>query len=284
LAESGFVKSWIEKSPYSAALGVVLEEIGDGNARLRLPFNDDNTNPGQVLHGGVAASLAAIGGQTVTRATLGAESGPWHTATVQINYLAAAQAQDVVAHATLLRRGKELCFVETDVATDDGKPIAHATAAVRARFGAEPAELASSVGDHGRSDPGPMGPQLGKIPFMGCRGIVAEHMVDGTSRLTMPLGEVNGDADGGVHEGAVLALLDSTGAMAAWAEHGFGNYRASTPSMQARIIAPAARAGLVAYGRCVQRDGEILWSEVEVAGQADGRVCARGSVLYRIVA
>jgi uncharacterized protein (TIGR00369 family) len=128
-----------------------------------------------------------------------------------------------------------------------------------------------------------MGPHLGKIPFMGCRGIVAEHMVDGTARLTLPLGEVNGDADGGIHEGALLALLDSTGAMAAWAEHGFGNYRASTPSMQARIIAPAPSGGLVAYGRCVQRDGEILWSEVEVAGQADGRVCARGSVLYRIV-
>jgi uncharacterized protein (TIGR00369 family) len=283
LAESDFVRSWIEQSPYSAALGVVLEEIGDGNARLRLPFNDDNTNPGQVLHGGVAASLAAIGGQTVTRATLGSESGPWHTATVQINYLAAARAQDVVANSTLLRRGKALCFVETDVVTDDGKPIAHATATVRARFGAEPAELAASAGDHGRADPGPMGPHLGTIPFMGRRGIVAEHMVDGTSRLTMPLGEVNGDADGGVHEGAVLALLDSTGAMAAWAEHGAGNYRASTPSLQARIIAPAPSDGLVAYGCCLQRDGEIFFSEVEVAGQGDGRVCARGSVLYRIV-
>lgn len=284
MSESDFVKSWIEKSPYSAALGVVPEAIGDGRARLRLPFDDDNTNPGQVLHGGVAASLAAIGAQTVTRATLGAASGPWHTASLQINYLAAAKAQDVVAHSTLLRRGKELCFVETDVVGDDGKPIAHATAAVRARFAAAPAELAVSAGDHGRSDPGPMGPHLGSIPFMGRRGIVAEHMVDGTSRLTMPLGEVNGDSDGGVHEGAVLALLDSTGAMAAWAEHGAGNYRASTPSMQARIIAPAPSGDLVAYGRCVQRDGEILWSEVEVAGQADGRICARGSVLYRIVA
>jgi uncharacterized protein (TIGR00369 family) len=278
-----FVREWIEKSPYSAALGVVLEEISDGGAVLGLPFDDDNTNPGQVLHGGVAASLAAIGAQTVTRATLGEASGPWHTATVQINYLAAAQAQAVVARATLLRRGKALCFVETDVLTEAGKPIAHATAAVRARFGAAPAERAVSAGDHGRADPGPMGPHLGTIPFMGRRGIVAEHMVDGTSRLTMPLGDVNGDAAGGVHEGAVLALLDSTGAMAAWAEHGAGNYRASTPSMQARIIAPAPAEDLVAYGRCVQRDGEVLWSEVEVAGQGDGRVFARGTVLYRIV-
>ncbi len=65
-----FLRSWIDKSPYSAALGVVLEDVADGAAQLRLPFNDDNTNPGQVLHGGVAASLASIGAQSVTRLTM----------------------------------------------------------------------------------------------------------------------------------------------------------------------------------------------------------------------
>ncbi|MFQ5416824.1 MAG: PaaI family thioesterase [Myxococcota bacterium] len=278
-----FVRDWIEKSPYSAALGVVLEEVSEGSARLRLPFSDDNTNPGQVLHGGVAASLSSIGGQTVARATLGEESGPWHTASLQVNYLAAARAEDVIANATLLRRGKSLCFVETDIVTDDGKPIAHATAAVRARFGAEPSDLAKSAGDHGESDPGPMGPHIGRIPFMGHRGITVDHMMGGTSRLRMPGGGKNTDADGGIHEGAVLALLDTTGAMASWAEVGPGPYKASTPSMQARILAPAPRGELIAYSRCVQRDGEMSWSDVEVAGASDGRICARGTVIYRIV-
>ena len=40
---------------------------------------------------------------------------------------------------------------------------------------------------------------------------------------------------------------------------------------------------LVAYGHVVQRDGDGFWSDVEVAGQGDGRVVARGTVLYRIV-
>ena len=43
------------------------------------------------------------------------------------------------------------------------------------------------------------------------------------------------------------------------------------------------RGDLVAYGRCVQQDNEIFWSDVEVASAADGRVSARGTVLYRIV-
>jgi acyl-coenzyme A thioesterase PaaI-like protein len=51
------VRRWIEGSPYARALGVQLDEIDGGGARLRLPFSEANTNPGQVLHGGVAASL-----------------------------------------------------------------------------------------------------------------------------------------------------------------------------------------------------------------------------------
>ena len=93
----------------------------------------------------------------------------------------------------------------------------------------------------------------------------------------------NGDAAGGVHEGAVLALLDTAGAMASWAETGPGKYKASTPSIQAQILAPPPHGDLIAYGRCRVRDAELLWSDVEVADAEHGRVCARGTVIYRIV-
>ena len=128
------VRRWIEESPYTAALGVQLSELSEENAQLALPYADQNSNPGKALHGGVAASLSAIGAQAVTRAALGPDAGPFHTAALQVNYLSAAIGEPVVAEARLLRRGKALCFVEVDVATAAGKPIAHATSAVRARF------------------------------------------------------------------------------------------------------------------------------------------------------
>ena len=278
-----FVGEWIAKSGYTAALGVELESVDGETALLRLPFAEQNSNPGNALHGGCAASLAVTGAHAVTRAALGAESGPWHTAALQVNYLAAAIAEDVHARAVLLRRGKEMCFVEVDVAREDGKPIAHATAAVRARFGAAPAQVYASAGDRGESDPGKMGPGVGKMPFTTARRLHVEHMTGGISRITMPACPANADASGGVHEGAVLALLDTTGAMAAWATTGVGPYKASTPALQAQILTPPEGVDLVAYGRCVQRDSELLWSEVEVAGAADRRVFARGTVIYRIV-
>ena len=277
------IKNWVEESPYSKFLGVQLEQIDDSSARLRLPYQDENSNPGKALHGGCAASIGAIAGQAIARAALGEEAGPLHTAQMQVSYLAAAIGEEVVAEAKLLRRGRELCFVRVDVATTDGKPIARVITTVRGRFGRENASYYVSQGDHGESDPGVMGPHIGRVPFIGNRGISVEHMTGGTSRLVMPHLDDNGDAAGGVHEGAVLALLDTTGAMASWAESGPGNFKASTASMQIQILGPAPKGELVAYGRCIQNDNEIYWSDVEVASAADGQVNARGTVLYRIV-
>jgi uncharacterized protein (TIGR00369 family) len=278
-----FVHDWIEKSGYTAALGVALDELTESSARLSLPYSDANSNPGKALHGGVAASLSAVGSQAVGRAALGPESGPWHICSLQVNYLSAAIGEDVVAEASLLRRGKEMCFVEVDVQTAGGKPIAHATTAVRGRFGAEESLPARVGGDHGDAEPGPMGPLIGSIPFVGNRGITVEHMSGGTSRLVMPFREANGDSGGGVHEGAVLALLDTTGAMASWAESGPGRYKASTPSIQAQLLMVPPKQDLVAYGSCVRRDREIFFSAVDVATASDAVLVARGTVIYRIL-
>lgn len=277
------VQDWVEKSPYAAALGVECETMSEGTVSLALPYAEKNANPGKALHGGCAASLAVIAGHAVARATLGEEAGPFHTAGLQVNYLAAAMGEDVTATGTLLRRGKNMCFVEIDVATREGKSIAHATTMLRARFGAEPAELAISAGDDGNSDPGPMGPHISKLNFGKARAFDIENMSQGRSRITMPMGANNADAEGGMHEGAVVALLDTTGAMAAWAETGPGPFKASTPALQVQILAPPSGQDLVAYGRVVQRDVDGFWSDVEVAGREDGRMIARGTVLYRIV-
>lgn len=278
------VRRWIEESPYTAALGVRARELTRERVVLELPFAEANSNPGKALHGGCAASLAAVGGQAVTRLVLGEASGPWHTCALQVGYLAAAIDEDVMATATLLREGKQLCFVEIEIATPAGKPIAHASSVVRARLGAPEAQLHRSAGDDGAADPGRMGPHIGRIPYVAGRGITVEHMTGGRSRLRMPLREENADASGGVHEGALLALLDTTGAMAAWAETGPGPFKASTPALQAQLLAPAGKLDLVAYGITRQRDGELLWSDAEIASAADGRVVARGTVVYRIVA
>ena len=89
------LKEAIEAAPYVARLGAVVDALEDGSARLRLPFKQENSNPGDALHGGVAASMIDLGGLTVARHTLGDDAGPIHTASIQVSYLAAAIGEGI---------------------------------------------------------------------------------------------------------------------------------------------------------------------------------------------
>jgi uncharacterized protein (TIGR00369 family) len=277
------VREWVEESPYGAGLGVLLEEASAETVRLALPFLQANSNPGDALHGGCAASLGLIGAQAVARAALGEEMGPFHTAACHVSYLSAAIGEDVVADTRVMRRGKAMVFSETTVHTTEGKPISHVSSLVRGRAGEPPPATAPATGDDGASDPGEMGPFIGSMPFTASRRLTVEHMVDSRARIVMPIGDTNADAGGGFHEGAALALLDTTGAMASWAHTGPGPYKASTASMQAQVVAPLDADELVGYGTVSQRDGDLFWADVEIADHADGALVARGLVVYRIV-
>lgn len=278
------IRGWIAKSGYSRFLGMELTAIDAESATLRLPYREENSNPGDILHGGCAASLGIVGGQAVARAALGPAAGGFHTAQIQVAYLAAAKAEEVIATARLRRRGKTLCFVDIDIATEEGKPIATVLTTIRGRFGETPAQTPTASPTESGSDPSAIGHFIEEQSFIANRRIHIEHMASGTSRLSVPFDdEKNGDAEGGVHEGAVSALLDTCGAMASWATSGIGPYRASTVSLQSESLAPAPAGDMVAYGRCYHRDADLFWSGVEVATADTRRVISRGTVLYRIL-
>jgi uncharacterized protein (TIGR00369 family) len=277
------MRDWVEASDFGRALGVRLLEATDTSARLSLPFQEANSNPGGALHGGCAGSLGLIGGHVVARVALGEAKAPFHTAACQVSYLAAAIGEDVVATTRLSRKGKVLCFTETVVHTPDGKSIAQISTVVRGRDGAPSPELPPTRGDDGAADPGPMGPFVGLMPFSQARQLTVEHMADGQSRLVMTLGDANANLDGTFHEGSILALLDTTGAMGAWAVVGPGPFQASSAVVQAEILDVARAAQLIGYGRVVHRDGELFWVDVDITDAALGRLYARGTVVYRII-
>jgi len=276
------IHNWVDDSPYAQALGMTLAALGDDSATIALPFIEANANPGNALHGGVAASASVTAAHALARHVLGPETGPWHTMDLQINYLAAAIGEQINATARLLRRGKELCFMTVDVTTEEGKAIAQCSIAVRGRQGREGVDTPLATGDHGEVDPGFMGPRIGANPFISGRGIAMDFMRDGQVRLVMPWQDSNADLNGGVHEGAALALLDTTGAMCSWSITGLGKFKASTPSIQAQVLAPLSKGDLVAYGNVGYRDNEMYWNDLQVADKATGRLVARGTVLYRI--
>src|SRR5690348_15672477 len=90
----------VAETPYCARLGIVVDSLALDRARVRVPYKDENSNPGRALHGGVAASTIDIAG-VLAAATGFAEKPAFDAGTLDlsVDYLAAAIGEDIVAEA-----------------------------------------------------------------------------------------------------------------------------------------------------------------------------------------
>src|SRR5436190_19138694 len=87
-------------APYARRLGVLVEELVPDRARVRVPYKDENSNPGRALHGGVAASIIDVAGVLAAATGLGDEREiDARTLDLAVDYLAAAIGEDIVAEA-----------------------------------------------------------------------------------------------------------------------------------------------------------------------------------------
>src|ERR1051326_5144735 len=199
-----------ESESYCKELGVAVDEIAEGRTRLSLPYHDKNSNPGQALHGGVAASMIDIAG---TLAAWTGVSGDAEAAAIDVavNYLAAAIGEEIFAEARVLRRGKEITYAEVDVSTVAAKPIAKGLVTTRIVTAGVSQRTFSGAADpnaFSAAEVSSLGRAMMKVPFIARLGMRNERMEAGTARVRMPFIEANSAAGGAVHEGALIALID----------------------------------------------------------------------------
>ena len=276
-------------APYCARLGVVVEGLDPDRARIRIPYKDENSNPGKALHGGVAASTIGIAGVLAAATGFGdAERQDAGTVDLSVNYLAAAIGEDIVADARVLRRGKELVYSDVDVRNDAGKSIAKGLVTYRSldRPAAGPErerETRAEPAAGANEDVPPLARAIVSVPFIKSLGMRILRMADGHSILRMPASPEKTDHLGAIHEGALAALVDTTGAMASWSVVGIDlRYKASTVGIHVSYHAPA-RGDVVAEARTWRRRDEIFLNQVTASEAGSGRVVTTGSVTYRIV-
>jgi uncharacterized protein (TIGR00369 family) len=281
-----------EQARYNASLGIRVESVAPDRVRIRVPFKDEIANPGRALHGGVAASTIDIAGALAAwtgyapRADV--ESG---TLDLSVTYLAAAIAEDIIATAEVLRRGKEIVYSDVDIRNDAGKRIAKGLVTYRI-FDHAAAPQARGRQLHTPHDLPPAA-SAQRIPgasafvglgFIAQLGIGVSHAHGGQAVLHLPFNAQHADHGQAVHEGALAALIDTTGALASWSIVGLNlSYKASTVGIHVTYHAPAVGEDVVAHARTLRRNNEIFLNSVTVSGRTSGTIIATGSVTYRIV-
>ena len=107
------VRERFEQIEFAGFLGVEVNELAHERALLRLPFQPKNANPNGSLHGGVTASLLNLA------ATLAVWTGVdlpavslLRTVDFSVQYVAAVLHEDVAAEARVLRRGRDIFFLD----------------------------------------------------------------------------------------------------------------------------------------------------------------------------
>ncbi len=280
-------------TPYVRRLGCEVDALEADRVRLRLPFREENTNPGKALHGGVNASLLAFAGSLAAESGLDPdadlEAGPID---LSVQYLAAAIDEEIYAEGQVSRRGREIVFTEAKVRNADGRVLAEGLLTYRAvdRATAERAAADDPASRRidpssfvtGELDPGPMGRGIARAPFIGSTMSI-DHMRDGRSVLTMEAKPELLDARGSHHAGAITALMDTAGAMASWSLVPLGNHKAMTPGIQVSFVAPSLGERLVALSENFRKHAETFSNRVEVVAAESGRLVAHGLLTYRIV-
>jgi uncharacterized protein (TIGR00369 family) len=119
------IRAFFPRSPYVVYLGMQLTGLHRGLAILTLPFQNSSITVGTTVHGGAIASLidtaamvAAWSGAEATASTHGT------TVALTVNYLAAAQNEDIQATARVLKRGRNLIYLDVEVTGAMGMLIA----------------------------------------------------------------------------------------------------------------------------------------------------------------
>ncbi|OBG26373.1 PaaI family thioesterase [Mycobacterium sp. E3198] len=123
------IAQFLPQSPFVAKLGIVADELGDDEVRLRLPWDPSNVTVGDMVHGGAIAALADV--TVMAAAWCGADAPPQLrgvTVSMALDFLAPARATDVIGVGRVLRRGRSLVNCEAELVDPAGTLVAKALA------------------------------------------------------------------------------------------------------------------------------------------------------------
>lgn len=130
------IEGFIVGAPFARVLGVVVDRIDVDRVRLTLPYRDDVTTIGDLVHGGAIAGLVDVAATAACWASPDLDPNARGTTIgFAINYLNAGRAQDLIADAEVIQRGRAISVADVHVRSADGTLVARATVTYKLNTG-----------------------------------------------------------------------------------------------------------------------------------------------------
>ncbi len=122
------------------------------------------------------------------------------------------------------------------------------------------------------------------IPYMRHLGMEFVEGEEGYVKLRMRFQKEITTAADALHGGAIASLIDNTGSLAAWTTAELDNprYFGSTVGITVNYLSAVIGEDCYGEGRILKRGKELIYSDVRVTNEA-GKLCAQGTVVYRII-
>ena len=126
LSGADIMRQFLPTSPFVGHLGIRLADIQPGIATLILPFRSEIVTIGTTVHGGAIAALIDTAAMVAAWSDAPIpEKIRGTTINLTVSYLAAAAEQeDLQAIARVLRRGKNLVYLDVEVQNASGSAVA----------------------------------------------------------------------------------------------------------------------------------------------------------------
>ena len=119
------IKEFVPQSPFAQLLGISIAEISQDRAVLVMPYRPELATIGEMVHGGAISTLADTAGMAAAWADVTVpENFGGSTVGFALDFLSPANASDLRAEATVVKRGRRLCRCEIAVLDDSDVVVA----------------------------------------------------------------------------------------------------------------------------------------------------------------
>lgn len=118
------IKEWV---PMASDIGLKVEEVRQGYARIRIPFQDKHLRPGGTISGPVMMTAGDTAMYVAILGSLG-EMAMAVTSNLNINFLKRPDQLDLIAEANIIKLGKRIAFCEVGIRCEGSEElVAHVT-------------------------------------------------------------------------------------------------------------------------------------------------------------